>query len=322
MPKSIATFLVIGLAILLALIALTPVVVMLHCWIGGIVFGLTDLFLNYHYKIKKKILRENLPGAVSFSVLGSNLHWQPRNDSKTKKFDSEIIQPSLIGAAFAAAIGYFEYSDTHPSRKAIFWIAVFLGTLCVPLSLVLLNPRKFYEWRLIKRARPIIGAQDSTIDGMDELRAHQLSASKLAEKLKIRFAGNSVAQVGQYVQDHQTELLFERTALSQFVAERSRLLVSEMSAFQGRANGGSGRASSSETGAASNRMTKEQALKILGLPSSATFADVKSARMEAVKKFNVDHRQDLEPHIRDLVEERFKQVNTAFDLLKAEFQAA
>jgi hypothetical protein len=190
------------------------------------------------------------------------------------------------------------------------------------LVFVLLNPRRFYEWRLIKRVTPIIGAQDSNIDGMDELRALELSASKIAEKLKMKYAGNFVAQVEQYVQGHQAELLFERRALSEFVGERSRLLVSEMSAFQGRANGDGGRASSSETGAASNRMTRAQALKILGLPGNATFADIKSARMEAVKKFNVDHRQDLEPHIRDLVEEQFKQVNTAFDVLKAEFQNA
>jgi len=277
--------------------------------------GLMWLFFNYHHKIKKMTLRENLPGAVSFSVVGCNLHWQPRNDSKSKKYDSDIILPSFYGAVFSLILGYAAYSDTHPPRKILFWSAVLLGAVCVPLVIALLNPRRFYEWRLIRRVKPIIGAQDSHIDGMDELRGLEMSASKLAEKLNVNFSRSSVAQVEQYVKDHEAELLFERTALAGFVAERSRLLVSEMSAFQGRTG-------SSETGTDSNRMTKEQALKILGLSGSATFADVKNARMEAVKKFNVDHRQNLEPHIKDLVEERFKQVNMAYDFLKTEFQTA
>ena len=68
-------------------------------------------------------------------------------------------------------------------------------------------------------------------------------------------------------------------------------------------------------------MTRAEALRILGLPKGATFAEIERARKDAVKKFNVDHRQTLEPHIRELVEEKFKQVNMAFDFLKSEFQA-
>ena len=91
-------------AIILLACVLLPVA--FRCWIGGMVMGLAALFLDYQYKLKKMALRENLPGAVSFSVMGCNLHWQPRNDSKTKNFDSEIIRPSLVGTIFAVAIAY------------------------------------------------------------------------------------------------------------------------------------------------------------------------------------------------------------------------
>jgi len=69
------------------------------------------------------------------------------------------------------------------------------------------------------------------------------------------------------------------------------------------------------------RMTRDEAFKVLGLPPNADFEAVQTARKEAIRKFNVDQRQDLEPHIRDLVEEKFKQVNMAYDILKADRQA-
>jgi hypothetical protein len=100
------------------------------------------------------------------------------------------------------------------------------------------------------------------------------------------------------------------------------MMKDDMAALMERARKHKGmRADSPDAGAVPNRMTKADALRILGLSDGATFPAIERARKEAVKKFNVDHRQTLEPHIRELVEEKFKQVNMAFDLLKAEFHA-
>lgn len=104
--------------------------------------------------------------------------------------------------------------------------------------------------------------------------------------------------------------------------QAASMMKEEMTALRERARKhGATRADSADTSAAPAGMTRREALRILGLSEDATFSAIERARKEAIKKFNVDHRQTLEPHIRELVEEKFKQVNMAFDFLKSESRA-
>jgi DnaJ-domain-containing protein 1 len=66
----------------------------------------------------------------------------------------------------------------------------------------------------------------------------------------------------------------------------------------------------SETG-----MSRERALKILGLKDGCRPAEVKRAWREECKKWNIDQRQNYEPHILEKIQEQFKEVNEAKEVL-------
>jgi DnaJ-domain-containing protein 1 len=64
-------------------------------------------------------------------------------------------------------------------------------------------------------------------------------------------------------------------------------------------------------------MSTDHALRVLGLQDGANADQIKKAYRDAVKKYNVDQRQSLEDHIRNLVEEKFKEINAAYRILNA-----
>lgn len=305
----------------LLIIVLPCVLFAYPCWASGMVFALGVLWRHYADKIRHLANKENAAHAVSLSVVGSNLHWQPKNDSKSKEFDSDLIWPSLAGIGFALVIGHVWY-QRQSSPGTFSFMAIIVSAAVIPPTLLWLRPRNFYERWLIKRLIPVIGEQDLEIEGMEELLAFEIYIERMLDELKIENkTSKRVARgVEQYVAEHQVELLFDRAPLSQLVAKGRQTALEILSELQERSRKFKGAgANSSESGPAPSRMTKDMAFRILGLSNGATFSDVQAARKEAIKKFNVDHRQDLEPHIRDLVEEKFKQVNMAYDFLKAAF---
>jgi hypothetical protein len=62
-------------------------------------------------------------------------------------------------------------------------------------------------------------------------------------------------------------------------------------------------------------MTKEKAFEILGLKQTATKDETKKAYRELVKKYNTDQRTNLEDHIKEMLEEKMKELNNAKDYL-------
>jgi|GEM_PF-4065791 len=62
-------------------------------------------------------------------------------------------------------------------------------------------------------------------------------------------------------------------------------------------------------------MLRERALKILGLKDGCRPEDVKRAWREECKKWNIDQRQNYEPHILEKIQEQFKEVNEAKEIL-------
>ena len=320
MPKRTIAILVVCLAVLLTVAVLFLISTVFPSWIMGVIAGFFTLWFLYKFKIDNLTVKEKLTGTILFSVNESKLLWQLRDDPKNKRFDWVMVVAALVGATIAACVGHALWERAAPSKKLAYLIAIFFSALSIPLLIALANPRRFFSWGLNRRIKRRIGNQESNIERIEELRVLGTAISKFAQGLQVS-SSDYMAQVDGYVADHQAELLYDRKPLFQFVGEKVNEATHEMGRLEAHARRLRDGAPSSEAGTASNRMTKEQALKILGLAASATFADIKSARMEAVKKFNVDHRQGLEPHIRALVEEQFKQVNTAFDLLKTEFPA-
>jgi len=63
------------------------------------------------------------------------------------------------------------------------------------------------------------------------------------------------------------------------------------------------------------KMTKEKAFEILGLKQTATKEETKKAYRNLVKKYNSDQRTNLEDHIKDMLDEKMKEINNAKDYL-------
>lgn len=63
-------------------------------------------------------------------------------------------------------------------------------------------------------------------------------------------------------------------------------------------------------------MTKERAFKILELNENATSDDIKKAYRNLVLKFNTDQRNHYEDHIKQMLEDKMKEINSANDYLK------
>jgi hypothetical protein len=395
MPQLIIALLLIALAIWLAVMAIGVALAAIPSWAAGTVIAFVVLLLIWKAKIDKLTSRQKLGDAVLFSVNGSRVHWHLKDngDPTGKQLDPEIVLACFLGAASAGFVGYFIYDKASSSDKPFFLIAIIVSALAVPWFIAKLRLRRLYNHWLKSRIGRVMGAFDSTLSGMDELREIESSIGNLAGQLRIAFAADYVTEMEQHVHSHQVELVFERAAFSQFMNTRlqsarkdheelerglgtvqemeklylqtarevnrtnsvslitesdwlgaglkpenlptllsvrkwdefrqaSAMMKDEMTARRERARKHTGtRSESADSGAVPNRMTRVEALRILGLSEGATFAQIERARKEAVKKFNVDHRQTLEPHIRELVEEKFKQVNMAFDFLKSEFQA-
>ena len=395
MPQLIIALLLFALAIWLAVMAVGVAVAAIPSWGAGTLTAIVALLLIWKVKINKLTSRQRLSDSVSLSVNGSRVHWHLKEsgDPTGKQLDPEVAFACLLGAANAGCVGYFIYEKASSSDKPFFLIAIIVSALAVPWFIAKVRPRRLYDCWLKSRVGRVMGAFDSTLSDMDELRNIESSIGNLAGQLRIAFAADYVTEVEEHVRSHQVELVFERAAFSQFMNTRLQsaredhdqlkrghgriqemeklylqtarevnrtnsvslitesdwlgaglkpenlptllsarkwdefsqactMMIDEMTALRECADKHAGtRAESADSGAIPNRITRAEALRILGLSEGATFPTIERARKEAIKKFNVDHRQTLEPHIRELVEEKFKQVNIAFDFLKSEYRA-
>jgi hypothetical protein len=63
------------------------------------------------------------------------------------------------------------------------------------------------------------------------------------------------------------------------------------------------------------KMTKEKAFVIFGLKQTATRDETKKSYRDLVKKYNTDQRTNLEEHIKEMLEEKMKELNNAKDYL-------
>lgn len=63
------------------------------------------------------------------------------------------------------------------------------------------------------------------------------------------------------------------------------------------------------------KMTKEKAFEIFGLKQTATKDETKKAYRDLVKKYNTDQRTNLEDHIKEMLEEKMKELNNAKEYL-------
>lgn len=63
------------------------------------------------------------------------------------------------------------------------------------------------------------------------------------------------------------------------------------------------------------KMTKEKAFEIFGFKHTATKDETKKAYRDLVKKYNTDQRTNLEVHIKEMLEEKMKELNNAKDFL-------
>lgn len=64
------------------------------------------------------------------------------------------------------------------------------------------------------------------------------------------------------------------------------------------------------------QITKEKAFKLFGLETTATKEEIRAKYKELVKKYNSDHRADLEEHIKELLDNKMKEINVARDYLR------
>ncbi len=62
-------------------------------------------------------------------------------------------------------------------------------------------------------------------------------------------------------------------------------------------------------------MTKEKAFQIFGINTNSSKEDIKKAYRELAKKYNTDQRSNYEEHIKELLVEKMKELNSAKDYL-------
>lgn len=308
--------------VVLSIIVLPSIGTAYPCWIAGVVFSLAAMWVFYRRKSKRLADRKNWSKMVRLSLTGYSIFAWPKNDSLFESFDSDIILPSLAGVIVAFGVGVVWYWKWLPQGG---WdiAGIVVSAALVPVPLFLLKPRKYYERWLDKQVNRLVQGPDFDVKGLEELRAIEKSIEKVCAEQGKQPPESMFKVVGKYVDEHQVELITDwNRVFAQFMAERQRIsrqFLSSLGGASDKSGDGEKNSSQSEADPTPRRMTRDVAFRILGLSSGATLADVQAARKEAIKKFNVDHRQDLEPHIRDLVEEKFKQVNMAYDFLKAAF---
>ena len=63
-------------------------------------------------------------------------------------------------------------------------------------------------------------------------------------------------------------------------------------------------------------MSKDKAFKILEIKPNATKAEIKKSYRNLVKKYNTDQRATYEEHVRQMLDDKMKEINTAKDFLQ------
>ena len=281
-------------------------------WIAGMLIAVIALFFEYLRKLRFQTDKKNLPSTIQFSLEGNALHWQPMPSRQIWKIDSDIIKPSICGFAASAAFGWLSIRQ----NVTPFWVAtVMVSSSSIPLLLHWLKPRRFYDWWFYDHVKRTTGLKEAELIGFEKLRKLEIAILEVKEKRGINTPTNYLEQFDNYLRENPAAILRDWSQALAYSAVKAIEATGELKALTVIQE------KKSEPGREapqSNRMTKDLALKILGLKNGASFLEISNARREAIKNYNVDHRQNLEPHIRDLVEEKFKQVNAAFDFLKAE----
>src|SRR5690554_5146801 len=66
----------------------------------------------------------------------------------------------------------------------------------------------------------------------------------------------------------------------------------------------------------SSKTSIDEALEILGVKRSATKEEIKKAYRNLVKKYNTDQRSTYEEHIKQMMDDKMKEINSAKELLQ------
>jgi hypothetical protein len=307
-------------------LALTPFVLLsLPSWWFGMCAAMGMLALEYERRLSRIRGRKDIHLLVSFYIKENEIAWRLKQFSKYKYFDPDLIWPSVSGCLVALAIGSFLLRNSH----SLLFIGAFLvSTLSIPLLLILIGFRGPYQKKVYSCVKYTLRIEDPALPALVKLREYDAAISKIKQERGISSPTNYIGWFEGYLERNAEWIVkdwtqVEMVANAKVIDAYKELMaltteVTEKKESKENQNGETKEERPKDPPRPS-RMTKEEALKILGLSVGATFADVQTARKEAIKKFNVDHRQELEPHIRELVEEKFKQVNMAYDYLKAAF---
>lgn len=65
-----------------------------------------------------------------------------------------------------------------------------------------------------------------------------------------------------------------------------------------------------------SQITKEKAFQLFELKTTASREEIRAKYKELVMKFNTDHRADLEEHIKELLDDKMKEINVARDFFR------
>lgn len=65
-----------------------------------------------------------------------------------------------------------------------------------------------------------------------------------------------------------------------------------------------------------SQITKEKAFQLFELKTTATKEEIRAKYKELVMKYNTDHRADLEEHIKELLDNKMKEINVARDYFR------
>jgi hypothetical protein len=286
-------------------------------------FAVLKLGLDYVGKVRRLTETKTLPRTVLFSLHKDSIIWELKDDTKSKFFDRDLLMPSICGGVFCLIASLYFYRANLTFLREV---AIGATILSIPYYLHLLKLRNFLLLMFYLKVKAKLKIDHNPIEEISKIRENDKVIKELKKERNIKMtSATHIEQLEIYLRDHAEDMAKDwktfrevcKTELKQCAEEINILLKPKEE--KRKEEKPPPKEPPPKEPPPSNRMTRETALKVLGLSNGATVDQIQAARREAIKKFNVDHRQELEPHIRDLVEEKFKQVNVAYDYLKAAF---